>query len=733
MVVEEFRRLIDEVAREVGRLDATMESRLAEALPQLTQRNDIANLDVVEARVAVEGWLRDFGAVREPVTVSLAFRQPVARSLGGPPGVGLTVAVSEPSANRTADATACDALRRWAEAAEIDAPERRQRRAVLRRIFAHLEPSNDGLIRVVGNLNLTNFRHLTSLPGCLRVRGDFALNLCMSLTSLPGGLEVDGYLSLVGCTSLTELPGGLRVHGEIDLSRCTSLTCLPNDLRADADIYLSGCTSLASLPQGMSVGGGLYATHCAALESLPHGLRISGDLFLIGCGRLSCLPEGLQVAGDVDIAGCTNLPSLPDDFYVGGHCDLSGCTRLTALPPSMLAWPPLTNGQPHVISVDGSGIRECVVNRIINEVQPRGIRIHHSLQGNHFGGSNGAPTPFIDLGDALRFWDALAGPPVGEVGSSPLAQGDPFEPARGSVPSTVRAALPAMSNDEGETLRDFLSALRQTADFANAATRPILAARVVGLLHAFCTHPDLRERLLAQMTVAMTTCGDRLILSMNDMEIEQRKAMLDGKGSGDYRRLAASLLALHEVRRLAEQKVRSLPSVDEIEIHLAYEIRVGAALARRAAESADPSGIELPVSTRSMLYPSCARQVTDQDIDEATAAALSVVHDEAKLEGFLASWPMWHRLQRTERAATLTREAIASEDASSMTPQQQAALAEACPISLCLPGPNDLVFVHVGTTLQVFSLEALLRHWVDSGTNPMTREPLDLAQLRRPA
>ena len=119
----------------------------------------------------------------------------------------------------------------------------------------------------------------------------------------------------------------------------------------------------------------------------------------------------------------------------------------------------------------------------------------------------------------------------------------------------------------------------KTADFSNSSTRPILVDRVVNLLEAMNQHSELRARLLAQMVVATTSCGDGVILSMNDMEVEQRKVMIEGKGREDHLSLARGLIALEEVRRLANQKVQRLPSVDEIEIRLAYEIRVAALLA----------------------------------------------------------------------------------------------------------------------------------------------------------
>ena len=233
------------------------------------------------------------------------------------------------------------------------------------------------------------------------------------------------------------------------------------------------------------------------------------------------------------------------------------------------------------------------------------------------------------------------------------------------------------------------------------------------------------------MVVAVTSCGDRVILSLNDMEIEGARPQLRARAAASILSSPGHCSPSEEVRRLADEKVRTLPSVDEIEVRLAYEIRVAAALAQVAANYAQVNGVELPVSTRSMLFPGCARQVTDEDIATACNAALRVANDQASLNAYLATWPTWQRLLRTEAATQLVRERISVENPSLMTPQQREGLGSECPISLCEPDADDLVFVHVGDSVQVFSLSALLQHWMEHGTNPMNRQPLALEQLRR--
>lgn len=404
------------------------------------------------------------------------------------------------------------------------------------------------------------------------------------------------------------------------------------------------------------------------------------------------------------------------------------------MPPSILTWPPLADGRQHLITVGGSGISDRVVHRIITEAQPVGIRFPQNLRPvreapAHFALSDSG---FPSISAALEFW-ANSG---GDVASSSPNGAVTTTTTTTTVDSAARSRpdIAAWTDDAGErdALLNYLSRLRETADFRNPQTRPLLANRVMRLLSAMDGHVDLRERLLAQMAVATTSCGDRVILSMNDMEIEERQTLLEGKGRGDLVKFARSMVALEEVRRRADEKIRNLPSVDEIEVRLAYEIRVGAALADESQRPADGDALELPVSTRTMLYPRCARQVTQADIDEAQAAARASANDEAKLGAFLAAWPLWHRLNRAEQAEYLKRADIAVEDTATLTAEQRDGLLGVCPISLCAPEPEELVYLHSGKSVNVFVFEALLRHWVEHGTNPMNRQPLALGQLRRP-
>lgn len=592
-------------------------------------------------------------------------------------------------------------------------------------------------LRVNEAISLNSCRNLAALPPAFCVGGSLSLERCTALTKLPADLRVAGALRVGGCTGLTAIPKTMRIGGDVVFAECPGITSFPDGFAVHANLGLVGCTELVSLPRNLRVRANLDLGGCSRLTALPAGLRVAGNLDLVGCTNLASLPEGLFVGGDLYLTDCTALTSLPNSLSVGHDISLVRCTNVTSLPPAVLAWPPHSLGQPHLIYIDGSGIPERVVDRIITEVQPTGVELISYSQTT----AEAAPT-WTSPDDALAYWTEQAA----SAGAAPRSAnndgeqaesgenegGDRVDAAESSrTTGAPRTADWNLDDDACSTLRDYLARLRETADFENRSTRRILAGRIVGLVRTMDALPDLRELLLAQMAVALTSCGDRLALSLNDMEIAERMALIEGSPAQQHQELARSLIALEEVRRLADAKVRSLPSFDEIEIRLAYEIRVGMAL-REASRRAGGNGIELPVSTRAMLYPACAGQVTSEDIEVAADMALTAARDETRLKNFLSSWPAWQRMLRAEQAAALKRDDIVVTPDSMLTAEHRAALMSSCPISLSPPEPDQLVFVNAGSTLHVFDFSSLLQHWVEHGTNPVNRQTLDLAQIRRP-
>ena len=80
-------------------------------------------------------------------------------------------------------------------------------------------------------------------------------NLLLQKHPFPPNFTVTGDLALSGYTGLTSLPEGLIVGGSLFLSDCTGLTSLPKRLAVGGNLDLSNCTGLTSLLEGLTVGG----------------------------------------------------------------------------------------------------------------------------------------------------------------------------------------------------------------------------------------------------------------------------------------------------------------------------------------------------------------------------------------------------------------------------------------------------------------------------------------------
>ncbi len=226
----------------------------------------------------------------------------------------------------------------------------------------------------------------------------------------PPNVIVTGDLDLSNFTELTSLPMGLTIQGNLHLSNCRGLTPLPEGLtvRGDLNLYSS---DLTSLPKGLTVQGNLSLSSCTRLRSLPEGLTVGGDLILFLCTGITSLPERLTVQGSLTLVGCTGITSLPERLTVQGNLGLSHCPGLTSLPNWITTLGPLANGTTRQISLEGTGLSEALLNRL-RETPTPGIQFH-------FSHAAAVPTQtFPDLDTALTFWvkatneATLANPPI---------------------------------------------------------------------------------------------------------------------------------------------------------------------------------------------------------------------------------------------------------------------------------------------------------------------------------
>jgi len=177
------------------------------------------------------------------------------------------------------------------------------------------------------------------------------------------------------------------------------------------------------------------------------------------------------------------------------------------------------------------------------------------------------------------------------------------------------------------------------AEFRNGATKPAFVARVDALLDAIEVSPALRKRCLAIANDATGTCGDRVALALNDMELAK---IVEDAQSGFY--TASELFTLgrgmYRLKLLDEvviEKIVRLGMPDEtaedIEIRLAYQMRLADRLV-------------LPGVAKAMLFESYAH-LSNADIDQAFND-VKRKESQGSWREFLMNWTPWQKVLERE-------------------------------------------------------------------------------------
>ena len=545
---------------------------------------------------------------------------------------------------------------------------------------------------VGGYLNLVGCTGLTALPEHLSVGGGLDLEGCTGLTALPEHLSVGRYLDLSGCTGLTALPKNLSVTDDLDLRDCTGLTALPKNLSVEGDLRLSDCTGLTALPENLSVGGNLRLSDCTDLTALPENLSVGGYLNLSGCTGLTALPENLSVGGDLNLNDCTGLTALPEHLSVGGYLDLgdctgltalpehlsvgsylslSGCTGLTALPNWITTLGETTEGNTRNVYLQNTGLSDTLIDSLREAESPR-IQFYFSR-------SAGQPEQqFSNVVEGLTFWRQLAS-------------------ADSEIPEL------SLMHDQATDLVRYLGRLTSTADYQNQATRPVLAQRVMAITALLTGSDRIRDEAMDHIHHALTSCDDRIILALDDLDTMQLLDSAERKafaGNADeLRELGLQMMRLDEVKRIARDHMKTLKWVDEIEVELAFQIGVRQQLA-------------LPGSTQHMIFRRCAN-VSDQDIANAVNQVNTHCSDD-NLQAYLAQWDPWQKYLRRQEVPTFDQ-----------LPQKTVDRIEDCAIS----AEKTPKMVALGD--DHLDYDALVRAVVEYGKNPLTNSPMDWSNVFR--
>lgn len=172
----------------------------------------------------------------------------------------------------------------------------------------------------------------------------------------------------------------------------------------------------------------------------------------------------------------------------------------------------------------------------------------------------------------------------------------------------------------------FLGRLRDTVNFSEPAFRESITVWLTRL----AGDQGLRQAVFQVAKDALGSCEDRVTLTLNAMKKEGLNYDVNsGKYDtrlGDLLHLARQMFRLDLLEKIAYEKVASLPFVDEIEVYLAYQIKLREKLA-------------LPIDTAEMRFFDVS-YVTQQDLDFAEK---SVKENEAEhfMNYLSTDWLPW--------------------------------------------------------------------------------------------
>jgi Leucine-rich repeat (LRR) protein len=421
--------------------------------------------------------------------------------------------------------------------------------------------------RYCTNFSSSHFPSDMADIGPYQHKGRVAQGCASALPPLPPDLEalcLDAYPR----PDLSALPLGLKVL-RIRQAGLTSVPRLPAGLKT-LDLAENALTGLDNLPAGLQTlivsGNPLRSLP----EVLPAGLtRLEADG--AGLERLPALPEPLE-----HLSVCRNqlatLPALPP-----GLRNLSADeNRLTEFPenvPLTLERAYLVNNELRRLPPACANLAGCDFylegNPIALPDLPRvppgvpGPRFHVSMQTYAAASRPGQPAPRMsaNLAEATSAWLL---PDVPEAAQRWEALGNPAE-AREFV--------------------QFLNRLRYPRNIqANVFKSEAFRADVVSLLTELSLpeRAELRADVYALCTDATQTCDDRVLWTLSQLKAlllndDIRMGRYDDRVN-DVIELGRQMFSLDVLAQVARDKVRTLTYIDEIEVYLAYAVKLRQAL-----------------------------------------------------------------------------------------------------------------------------------------------------------
>ena len=354
---------------------------------------------------------------------------------------------------------------------------------------------------------------------------------------------------------------------------------------------------------------------------------------------------------------------------------MDGCTSLSSLPNWITTLGRASDGRTRAVNLANTGLSQDIIDRLRRQ-PAEGMQFQFSNLTNWNASDN-----FATIEEGIGFWKNLT------------VSNGPFQEQSIQIPEQYRLAF-----------LQFISRLKETAEYKNIQTQKTLASRIITVLSKMHENAEFKQEALDYMYTAITSCHDRIIKGLDEIELKALVMQAEKERNQEaLREMGKGFMHLDALYETIRNKVMgTLRWVDEIEVILAFEIQLREKLS-------------LPTQTQTMLYRGCAH-VTNERIDAIGDQILTSC--EGKLDDYLSTWGPWEKHLRREEASSY--EALQKGESLDSADYQCAITLEASEKPVYIRGANE-----------VFEFEALQRHYVETGTNPLTNKQLDWKNVRR--
>jgi hypothetical protein len=345
------------------------------------------------------------------------------------------------------------------------------------------------------------------------------------------------------------------------------------------------------------------------------GLTSLDSIFLaegLGAEEFNTIPEELRALPRVIDFNNTDISGFDFTGFTGlENLNLTNNRNLTSLPNSILDLP-----QSCTVDVTGCGLSRAIMERL------RETASAEDYQGPRFSYSMEALNPQIENTESVE--EIL-------TGLSQLAQKEP--PSIAEILRKVGVEEGVAYEEDTDvkgSLRVWLSRLSYMADYKTGGeTQKMLAKNIIDYLELANEDPEFRGTFLAVIHGAGDTCGDRMALSVVNLNIAhqiQTHDLSDMKSLAHL--LSRGIWAMRILEEIAGEKVKSLPFVDEIEVYLGYPTML-------------KDQLELPINIGEMLYFACS-SIKQGDLSTAEEIVNQQLNNQESLIAFLLTQDKWN-------------------------------------------------------------------------------------------